>query len=70
MNPKRILSLLAALAMLHVVAPAHAADVSACYTIGNMDARAHCIAKARKEPGMCYSIKAADLRAQCLAETR
>lgn len=68
MKTKRIL--LAVLAMLYIVAPARAADASACYSIANMDARSFCIAKARKEPGMCYSIQRADLRAQCLSETR
>lgn len=70
MKPKRILSILVALTMLYVVAPARSADVSACYNISDMDARSYCIAKARKSPGMCYSIQRADLRAQCLAETR
>lgn len=70
MNPKSLLALLAALAMIYIVAPANAADPSACYTIGDRDARSYCLAKARKEPGACYSIQRSDLRAQCLAETR
>jgi hypothetical protein len=70
LNVKRFLSLLVATAMLHLATSAHAADASTCYTIGHSDARAHCIAKAPKEPGMCYSIKSSDLRAACLAEVR
>ncbi|WP_456732304.1 hypothetical protein [Bradyrhizobium sp. USDA 3364] len=67
---KHLLTLLAATAMLHLATSARAADAGACYTISDSDARAHCIAKARKEPGMCYSIKSSDVRAACLAEVR
>ena len=70
MNMKRFLTVLAASAMLHLATSARAADAGSCYSIGDSDARAHCIAKARKEPGMCYSIKSSDLRAACLAEVR
>lgn len=50
--------------------PSQATNAAACYTIGNPDARAHCLAKAHADPGRRYSIQAADRRAQCLAEVR
>lgn len=67
---KRILSLMAASAMLHLAASARAANASACYSIGDADGRAHCIAKARKDPAMCWAIRQPDLRSACLAEAR
>lgn len=56
--------------VVHVVAPANAADASSCYAIADADARTYCLAKARKSPATCYSIQRADIRARCLAETR
>jgi hypothetical protein len=50
--------------------PARATDAAACYAIGDADARAACLARARRDPGMCYAVQRAELRAQCLAETR
>lgn len=70
MNINRILAALLALSMAYIVAPARADDAGACYTIGNMDARSLCLAKARHEPSMCYAIQRGDVRAECLAETR
>ena len=52
------------------VAPAFAADSSACYVIQDADARTYCLAKARHDVSQCYAIQRADLRAQCLAEIR
>ncbi len=49
---------------------ARASDASSCYSIGDPDARAYCLAKARGEPGACYSVQRADLRSQCMAEVR
>lgn len=49
---------------------ARAADTSTCYTVGDADARAYCIARARRDPGHCYSVQRSDLRALCLAEVR
>lgn len=71
MSIRLIKTLFAALMMLPLVAwPAASGDAGTCYTIGDMDARSYCLAKARKDAGMCYSIQRADLRAQCLAEVR
>ena len=50
--------------------PAHAADAGTCYVIGDADARAACLARARQDPGMCYAVQRADVRARCLAEVR
>lgn len=50
--------------------PANAADVSSCAVINDADARAFCLARARKDPGMCYAVQRPELRAQCLAEVR
>lgn len=50
--------------------PARATDAAACYAIDDADARAACLARARRDPGMCYAVQRAELRAQCLAETR
>jgi len=47
-----------------------AADASSCYVIGDPDARAYCLARARRDPGTCYAIQRPDLRTQCLAEVR
>lgn len=56
--------------LLYAATPAHAANTSACYSVGDADARAYCLAKAHREPSICYSIIRADMRAMCLAETR
>ena len=47
-----------------------ASDASACYNIGNSDARSYCMARAHQNASLCYSIQSADMRAQCLAEVR
>ncbi|WP_154660666.1 hypothetical protein [Pseudomonas cremoricolorata] len=49
---------------------AHATDAGSCYGIGEADARAYCLAKARNDPGTCYTIQNAGLRSICLAEVR
>jgi hypothetical protein len=51
-----------------VIAPT--SDTSACYNVGDSDARSYCLAKARKEASQCYNIQAAGLRSMCLAEVR
>lgn len=56
--------------LLAVAGQVQAADSSACYSIGNADARAYCLAKAHRNSSGCYSIQSSDLRAQCLAEVR
>jgi hypothetical protein len=54
-----------------VITPrAEAAQASACYAIGDPDARATCLAKARKDPGMCYAVVDTERRAACLSEVR
>lgn len=50
--------------------PVLASDAGSCYAIGDADARAYCLAKARKDPGTCYTIQSSGLRSQCLAEVR
>lgn len=50
--------------------PVLASDAGACYAIHDADARAYCLAKARRDSSTCYSIQRGDLRAQCLAEVR
>lgn len=62
----------AALAALLVISvgEAGAADSSACYSIGDADARTYCLARIHKEPSLCYAIQKPDARALCLAETR
>ena len=47
-----------------------ASDASACYSIQDPDARAYCLAKARRDASVCYSVQRPDLRSQCLAEAR
>jgi hypothetical protein len=47
-----------------------AADASACYNIADADARAHCLARAHRQPGQCYSIQNPAMRSMCLAEVR
>lgn len=49
---------------------AMAADSGACYSIGDADARAYCLARAHREPSQCYSIQRHDMRSMCLAEVR
>lgn len=49
---------------------AYAADSGACYSIQDADARAYCLAKARKDTAACYTIQRADMRSMCLAEVR
>lgn len=44
------------------------ANTGACYSIGDADARAYCLAKAKQDAGLCYNIQRAELRAMCLAE--
>ena len=63
-------SLLAAFLLFTGCAPAFAVDAAACYAITDADARAYCLAKARKDSGMCYAIRSSGLRSQCLAEVR
>lgn len=66
-----VLSLAYAAALL--VAPhsaVAAAAASACYGVGNPDARAYCLAMAHRDPGRCYNIQGSGLRAACLAEVR
>lgn len=46
------------------------ADASACYTVGDADARTYCLARARRDASMCYAIQRADTRSLCLAEVR
>lgn len=41
-----------------------------CYSIGNADTRAYCLARAHRDASRCYNIQAADLRALCIAEAR
>lgn len=48
----------------------YASDAGSCYAIGDADARAYCLAKARKDSGTCYTIQSSGLRSQCLAEVR
>lgn len=62
----------AALFVLFVVGVRHAsaADSGACYSIGNGDARAYCLAKANRDPAMCYNIQDGSMRSMCLAEVR
>ena len=48
--------------------PAWADDAGTCYTIGDADARAFCLARAHRNVGMCYSIQESGLRARCRAE--
>lgn len=49
--------------------PAWADDAGGtCYTIGDADARAFCLARAHRNVGMCYSIQESGLRARCRAE--
>jgi hypothetical protein len=70
MNTNRIRSVLVVALLVSATAPSFAADASTCYTVGDMDARNDCLAKARHEPSMCYAIQRADMRARCLAEVR
>lgn len=48
----------------------HASDASSCYAVADADARAYCLAKARKDSSTCYTIQRADMRSMCLAEVR
>ena len=64
-----LLSFALAVCLLGPIA-AFAADSGTCYTVGNADQRAYCLAKAHRDSGRCYAIQASDLRAQCLAEVR
>ena len=41
--------------------------VSACYNVGNADARAICLARAHGSTSYCYNVQSPDLRALCLA---
>jgi len=66
MNLRPIIIL--ALALPLMAAAAYAADPGACYSIQDADARAYCLAKARKDRGVCYNIQSPDLRSMCLAE--
>lgn len=50
--------------------PAIAADAGSCYAVAEADARAYCLAKARRDSGTCYTIQSSALRSQCLAEVR
>lgn len=47
---------------------AFASDSGACYNIQDADARAYCLARAKREPSLCHNIQRADLRSMCLAE--
>ena len=47
-----------------------ATDPGSCYSVGNADARAYCLARAHRDPGRCYNVQASDLRSICLAEVR
>ena len=49
---------------------AAATDAGSCYGIGDADARAYCLAKARQDSGTCYTIQSSSLRSICLAEVR
>jgi len=53
-----------------ITSQAFATDAGSCYAIGDADARAYCLAKARKDPGTCYTIQSSGMRSQCLAEVR
>ncbi|MNM84054.1 hypothetical protein D3C81_961280 [compost metagenome] len=57
-------------AVLLAASAAQATDAGSCYAVGDADARAYCLAKARNDPGTCYSVQNSGLRAQCLAEVR
>jgi hypothetical protein len=50
--------------------PVLASDSSSCYAIPSADARAYCLAKARKDASTCYNIQDSAKRAQCLSEAR
>lgn len=54
----------------HVALADTAQQASACYNIGDADARAYCLARAHRDTGRCYNVQRPDLRAQCLAEVR
>lgn len=64
------MKIVACLLLLLVAAPVFADDAGSCYVIADADARAYCLAKARKDPGTCYTIMRGDLRSMCLAEVR
>lgn len=49
---------------------AFAGDSGACYSIQDADARAYCLARAKREPSLCYNVQRSDLRSMCLAEVR
>lgn len=49
---------------------AFASDSGACYNIQDADARAYCLARAKREPSLCYNVQQADLRSMCLAEVK
>lgn len=49
---------------------ARSENAGACYTVGDADARAYCLARAHKDPGRCYAIQRPDTRSACLAEVR
>ena len=60
---------LAMLVWLLPLAPA-SASTGACYNIQDSDARAYCLARAKREPSLCYNVQRADLRSMCLAEVK
>lgn len=43
---------------------------SACYGIGNADARSYCLARAHRQVSYCYNVQDASMRAMCIAEVR
>ena len=47
-----------------------ATESGVCYSVGNPDARAYCLARVRRDPGHCYNVQSPDLRAICLSEVR
>lgn len=56
--------------LLVVGGAAFAADVGACYSISDHDARMICLARAHGDPGRCYAVQDPALRSMCLAELR
>lgn len=63
-------TLFAAVLLFAGCTPALATDAGSCYAITDADARAYCLAKARRDSGACYTIQSSALRSQCLAEVR
>ena len=52
----------------HMAAADTVSRASACYSVSDADARASCLARARKDASRCYNVQRADMRQQCLSE--